>query len=136
MNKIYLTKRELDIMNVFWKEKKPLIASNLPKFNPSLTVNTVQGYLKKLKEKGLIEVDSIVYSGTVLTRSYKTTMDQEEFERKNYLNSMDLHKFSVSSLVTVFLNDKGDTTEEELTNLEKLIQERKRLIKENRSKEK
>lgn len=125
-----LTKRELDIMNIFWKENKPLIASDFPKFDSSLTVNTVQAYLKKLKKKELIEVDSIVYSGTVLTRSYKSIISQEEFETKKYLNSINSHNISVSSLVATFLNNQDEDTElEEISSLEKLIQERKKSLK-------
>lgn len=136
MNNLNLTKREIDIMNIFWKENRPLIASDFPKFDSSLTINTVQAYLKKLKEKGLIEVADIVYSGTVLTRSYKFTVNQDEFEAKKYLNSINSHKINVSSLVATFLNTQDeDTAREEITNLEKLIQKQKKLLKEKSSKE-
>lgn len=135
--KIHLTKREADIMKIFWEENKALIASDFPQFDASLTLNTVQGYLKKLREKGLIKVDNIVYSGTALTRSYKPTMNQEEFETKNYLNSMDAYKISVSSLVATFLNHKdGKMSEEEIDKLENLIQEQKKLLKKDKTKEK
>ena len=66
-----LSKRELDVMNVLWEAGRPMIASDIPGVQPSLSINTVQSVLKKLLMRNFIEVDKIVHSGTVLTRSYR-----------------------------------------------------------------
>ena len=65
-----LSRRELDIMNVLWAEGKPLKASDFPDKKSELSINTVQSVLKKLLQRGFIEVAEIVQSGTVLSRSY------------------------------------------------------------------
>ena len=74
-----LTSREVDIMNILWASEKPLIASEIADSRPDLTVNTVQAVLRKLLKYQLIEVADIVYSGTVLSRSYRPTITSEEF---------------------------------------------------------
>ena len=74
-----LTSREVDMMNILWASEKPLIASEIADSRPDLTVNTVQAVLRKLLKYQLIEVADIVYSGTVLSRSYRPTITSEEF---------------------------------------------------------
>ncbi len=63
-----LTHRDMDILNVLWEGKGSLTASQIVEAGPSLTINTVQAVLRKLLKKKLIEIDKIVYSGTVLCR--------------------------------------------------------------------
>ena len=77
-----LSKRELDVMNVLWAEDKPLIASEIPERQPELSINTVQSVLKKLLQRGFIEVAQIVQSGTVLSRSYVPVITPEEYAVK------------------------------------------------------
>ncbi|MEY8516709.1 BlaI/MecI/CopY family transcriptional regulator [Lachnospiraceae bacterium 29-84] len=74
-----LSKRELDVMNVLWSVKEPMIASEIPKNKPDLSINTVQAVLKKLMQKGFVRVEKIVHSGTVLTRSYSASVSAEEY---------------------------------------------------------
>lgn len=73
-----LTSREVDIMNILWTSGKPLIASEIADCRPDLTINTVQAVLRKLLKYQLVEVADIVYSGTVLSRSYRPTITSEE----------------------------------------------------------
>lgn len=77
--RLSLSKRELEVMNVLWEEGKPLIASEIPDRRPGLSLNTVQGVLKKLLVRGFIEVAEIVQSGTVLSRSYSPVITPEEY---------------------------------------------------------
>ena len=72
-----LTSREVDIMNILWTSGKPLIASEIADCRPDLTINTVQAVLRKLLKYQLVEVADIVYSGTVLSRSYRPTITSE-----------------------------------------------------------
>ena len=55
-----ITDRELDIMNVFWKSGEPMIASEIMAKSPELSISTVQISLKKLMEKGYLQVADIV----------------------------------------------------------------------------
>lgn len=75
-----LTGREEDIMNIFWHSEKGLIASAVVEKKEGLTINTVQATLKKLFKRNLLKIDEIVYSGTVLSRSYVPVISKQEFE--------------------------------------------------------
>ena len=70
-----LTNREYEILSIINNAEKNIIASDIVKENKNnnLTINTVQAVLKKLLKAELIEIDEIVYSGTVLTRAYKVS---------------------------------------------------------------
>lgn len=73
-----LTKRQEDVMNILWDTKEPIIASEIVKTGTDLNINTVQAALHSLIKKNYIEVAEIVYSGTVLTRSYRAIVKREE----------------------------------------------------------
>ena len=79
-----LTHRDMDILNVLWEGKGSLTASQIVEAGPSLTINTVQAVLRKLLKKKLIEIDKIVYSGTVLCRSYKPAISANEFALSHF----------------------------------------------------
>ena len=74
-----ITNRELEIMQLLWNADHPLIASEIAAMKPDLTVNTVQSVLRNLLKHKYIEVAKIVYSGTVLTRSYRPLITEQDF---------------------------------------------------------
>ncbi|MCI8770721.1 MAG: BlaI/MecI/CopY family transcriptional regulator [Lachnospiraceae bacterium] len=74
-----LTKRDLDVMHVLWDSEEPKTAAMIVKARPDLTMNTVQAVLRKLLNNNFIEVADIVYSGTVLSRSYRDAISQTEY---------------------------------------------------------
>ena len=73
-----LTHRDLDVLSVLWDSKKPLTASEIVAANPALNKNTVQPVLRKLLKNELVQVADIVYSGTVLSRSYIPSISRQE----------------------------------------------------------
>lgn len=77
-----LTKRQEDVMNILWDAKEPIIASEIVKTGTDLNINTVQAALRSLIKKNYIEVAEIVYSGTVLTRSYRAIVKREEVPKR------------------------------------------------------
>lgn len=74
-----ITNRDLDILNILWESPEPLTASEICQKNNDLTMNTIQAVLRKLLRNGFIEVADVVYSGTVLCRSYRPVMSSDEF---------------------------------------------------------
>ena len=68
-----LTNKQQTILNVILDSEASLTASEITAQNPELNINTVQGVLRSLLKTGYIEVADIVYSGTVLCRSYRPT---------------------------------------------------------------
>ncbi len=125
-----LTGRERDILSILWSADKGLIASEVVKYRDDLTINTVQAVLKKLLRRNLIEVDQIVYSGTVLSRSYKPTLTEAEFQTQMIeSNIIGLKKFSISpaQFIMGFLgNNNAKITEDEAEELLGLIQKRRK----------
>ena len=73
-----LTHRDLDVLSVLWDSKKPLTASEIVAANPALNKNTVQPVLRKLLKNELVQVADIVYSGTVLSRSYIPSISRQQ----------------------------------------------------------
>ncbi|MBQ9142627.1 MAG: BlaI/MecI/CopY family transcriptional regulator [Lachnospiraceae bacterium] len=125
-----LTGRERDILSILWNSEKSLIASEVVTYREDLTINTVQAVLKKLLKRNLIEVDQIVYSGTVLSRSYKPTLTEAEFQtRMISANILDLKRFGISpaQFVLGFLgNSKTKMTDSEADELLAMIQARRK----------
>jgi len=122
-----LTGREKDILDILWNAEKGLIASEIVKQMEGLTINTVQAVLKKLLKRNLIKIDQIVYSGTVLSRSYVPTLTEAEFETSLIENRiMGLKRFHISPIKFAlgFLGNAGEElsdeeTEELLTKIKK-----------------
>ena len=113
-----LSNREQDVMTVFWKENRSMTASGIVEANPSLSINTVQLAVKNLMKKGFIEVADIVYSGTVLSRSYRYLIRSEDYAaaRLKELKESTLN-FSTLHLVENLLEDDKTDLLKELTDL-------------------
>lgn len=73
-----LTGRDMDILDILWKPENPMTASQITDAKDGLTINTVQSVLQKLLKLELVEVADIVYSGTVLCRSYRAAVSAQE----------------------------------------------------------
>lgn len=133
-NTMNLTKREQDIMNILWMADQSLTASQIAKSKEELSINTVQASLKKLMSKGLIKVDQVVYSGTVLCRSYTPCVSLAEFEAERLAHSFSQskNKMSVSCFVSAFLDREEDRKSAlaEIEELENLLKKRKMELEE------
>ena len=75
-------------MKIIYDANKPLIASEITLRMEGLTINTVQAMLKKLLAREVIEVADIVYSGTVLSRSYRLTSKAPKLVAKELLKEV------------------------------------------------
>lgn len=120
-----ITKKQLEIMKILWSSDKPLIASEILKRNNSLNINTVQACLRALVNKQFIKVADIVYSGTVLTRSYTPLVSREDFLGTACQDI--IGKAKVSSLIASLIDT--ETNLSELEELEKLIEQKKEELK-------
>lgn len=124
MNKRRLSDRELEVMQVLWASETPVIASEIQKLNSELNINTIQAVLRKLLQKKMIEVADIVYSGTVLSRSYKPIVSADEYlllEFENIFPNASAPKHAVMAALS-----SGSYTDSELERLEQMILDFKR----------
>ena len=122
---ISLTKRDLDVLNILWESDDPKTAAQIVKAGPELTMNTVQAVLRKLLKNKLVEIAEIVYSGTVLTRSYKPIISQEDFllhKMKSEYQSL-RKKISKVSILSALLDTEEDTAriDQDLSDIEELV---------------
>ena len=114
-----VTNREFEVLNIFWEHNTGLTAKQIHDINPDLVLSTVQSVLKKLIKKNLIKVDEIVYSGTVLTRSYIPTLSAESFVLRQY------DTLNMSELLTQFLGNSKDTSKD-IQEIENVLDEKRR----------
>ena len=121
MKPFNLTKRERQIMNIFWNSDKPLSANDIAVQQQDLSKNTIQAVVRKLKNHDLLKVADIGYSGTVLTRLYSPNVTQEDFL------AAELSDQSLLNLITNFIETNKDI--DTLNNLEKMIIERQGELK-------
>ena len=103
------TKKQLDVMKVLWESATPMIASDIVRKDDALNINTVQACLRSLIANHSIKVADIVYSGTVLTRSYAPV----GYGQKSAL---------IASLIDT------ETDLDELEHLEEMIAQRKHIL--------
>lgn len=105
-----LTQRDLDVLSVLWDSPRPLTASEVTAANPTLIKNTVQPVLRKLLKNKLIQVADIVYSGTVLSRSYIPSVSKEEISLHRLSAEYRLLEKNVSkaSFVSLLLKTEPD----------------------------
>lgn len=121
-----LTKRDMDILNILWNSQSPMTAAEITNAKDELTINTVQAVLRKLLKQELIEVADIVYSKTVLCRSYRAAVSSKEAALSRFINEMRQYSngISVSSFTAALLDTEADqeTRIEEIQNLERLLE--------------
>ncbi len=119
-----LSKQQLEVMKILWDSEAPLIASDIVKKDPNLNINTVQACLRVLVKAEAIEVADIVYSGTVLTRSYRTLISKDEYFNDTYKDI--IGNTTHSSLIASLIN--SETNIDELNRLRDMIDKRKKEI--------
>ncbi|MDK2808581.1 MAG: hypothetical protein PWP24_1317 [Clostridiales bacterium] len=136
-NDLKITNREKDVLEVLWNSDSPLLASDIPKINASLNISSVQLALRNLLSKNIIEVADIVYSGTVLSRSYRTLISREDFFSNEVINSfkkLDRTITTKNIVATLLKHEKNEANT--IKELEKLLEERKKQLSQEDKKEK
>lgn len=112
-----LSNRELEIMEVLWKKKTPVSANDILTAIPDTTMNTIQPNLKKLLNKGFIQVTGVGYTKNSVTRLFSPLVKKFDYFSSFFDNS-NFFEFT-SSLV-----DETDDLEQ-IKYLEKLVQKKK-----------
>ena len=128
--KCKLTKRDVEILSILWNSNRSMTASEISEASPGLSVNTVQAVLRKLLKNKLIEIENIVYSGTVLARSYIPLITAQDYALAKL--AMDYQKFekqiSKGAVLVTLLDLENDPQKnsEEAQELEKILEEYKK----------
>ena len=118
-----ITAKQLEVMQVLWGHDGPLTASEIGKLDPALNINMIQASIRDLLKKKYLKVADIVYSGTVLSRSYEAVV-----KRSEYVESFFAIGGAGLDACLNFITESDDV--ETLSELEKAISERKKKLKE------
>lgn len=130
MLKCKLTKRDVEILSILWNSNRSMTASEISEASPELSVNTVQAVLRKLLKNKLIKIENIVYSGTVLARSYTPIISAQDYALAKL--AMDYQKFekqiSKGAVLVTLLDLENDPQKnsEETKELERILAEYKK----------
>ena len=125
-----LTNCDMDILNILWDSPKSLTAQEITNSQEGLTINTVQAELRKLLKLELIAVADIVYSGTVLCRSYRPAITAQEFTISQFTS--EIKEFAgdipASTFVATLLDTEPDKEKRarEIEELEHLLEDYKK----------
>lgn len=80
-----LSQREIDMLNILWRENRPMTCSEIVAEKRELTQNTGTAVIRRLLEEGLIEVHGATYCGRVLGRTYVPTPKSKEALIQNFI---------------------------------------------------
>lgn len=117
-----ITGKQLDVMHALWESHKAMTASEIVQDNAELNINTVQASLKQLLKKEYIRVADIVYSGTVLCRSYAPLISKEQYVGE-FFSKGEMLKTAAHLI-------EGVNDVQELEELKQLINERQKALEE------
>lgn len=79
-----LTKKQVEIMKIFWASEHPLAASDILKLDESMNINTIRASIQSLLKADYIEVAGIEHRGNVLARTYTSKIKIEEYIISNF----------------------------------------------------
>ena len=119
-----LTKKQVEIMKIFWASEHPLAASDILKLDESMNINTIRASIQSLLKADYIEVAGIEHRGNVLARTYTSKIKIEEYIISNFAGIN--NKISKKSLVTQFKKNEED--EEVINELEQELKHRKEIL--------
>lgn len=116
----HLTKRENEIMEIFWQSNKPLSSNDICLEAPHISKNTVQAVIRKLLSMKFIEIAGLGYNKNALTREFSPCISQAD-----YFDNF-LVRDTSYELAANFIRHAKDI--ETLEKIEALIQERKQAL--------
>ena len=119
-----LTKKQVEIMKIFWASEHPLAASDILKLDESMNINTIRASIQSLLKADYIEVAGIEHRGNVLARTYTSKIKIEEYIISNFAGIN--NKISKKSLVAQFIKNEED--EEVINELEQELKHRKEIL--------
>ena len=120
MVEFQLTKREQDIMELFWKSEKPLSSNDIKVLSNDLSIHTIQQVLRRLNNNGFSKVEGVGFTKNSITRKYIPCVSQAK-----YLKQF-IAKNTEYELATAFIKENTDPKVlDELENL--ILQSREKL---------
>lgn len=127
MKQLYfrLTKSENEIMDLLWKEGRPLSRSEIIDLTPNRSWKpaSIHILLNSMLEKGAIQVAGFVQSTKNYARTFTTTLTADEYAVLQFKHSSAFNDQSVIHLVSALVDDIQD--QDTLDQLGTVLEKRK-----------
>lgn len=124
-----LTKSEEEILNLLWKENRPLTSTEI--VNLSVERSWKKSYIhlliSSLLKKGVIKIDGFVKTTKNYARTFVPLMTKEEYAIKQFTNSCELSKDSKTDIFAALIKETDDP--EVLEKLEAMVEKKKQELK-------
>lgn len=118
--------RELDVLNLLWKNDEPMTAIDIVNAGSGLTQSTVSAVLRKLLNAGLVDAVGVTHSGKVLSRTYRPTEASKELIlqsfTENYSSFSNVIPESAMCVAILKSNKNTGKVKEELKRLKKMLE--------------
>ncbi len=120
-----LTRSEVEIMEVLWKEGKPLTSSDIINLSENRTwkKSYVHLLLNSLLSKDMIEVVGFVKTTKNYARTFDVKISKEEYSVNQFTNMQSFKETDIPKIVAALI-DKTDN-DEIFKELEEMIEQRK-----------
>lgn len=124
MRKMYLTKNEIEIMDVLWKEDRPLSRGEILSLSEDKTWmdSSVHILLNSMLKKGAIREAGFVKCGKTCGRVYEAALSCEEYYASTFDSTK--KKPSFPKLMSAFIASEG-IDRETIEELEKILKNEK-----------
>lgn len=131
MENLKLSNAEEELMDLFWKEDRPLTSVEILELSSgkSWSGKYLHKMLKSLEKQGLIGVCGTLQYGSQYARRFKTLMTSEEYTAKSIVSKSffgnDIAKIAVALVKETNKDKIGEEDDKLISDLEKMIDELK-----------
>lgn len=130
---ITLTPNELEIMELMWRENRPLSRTDIIELSPdrSWKASSIHILLNKMLDKDAIKVDGFVRTGKNYGRTYSPALSNVDYLLMTIKGSslyQNSKKEATIAVISSLINDK-DITAQDIMEIETVIEAKKSKLK-------
>ena len=130
---ITLTPNELEIMELMWRENRPLSRTDIIELSPdrSWKASSIHILLNKMLDKDAIKVDGFVRTGKNYGRTYSPALANVDYLLMTIKGSslyQNSRKEATIAVISSLINDK-DITAQDIREIEAVIEAKKSKLK-------
>ena len=130
---ITLTPNELEIMELMWRENRPLSRTDIIELSPdrSWKASSIHILLNKMLDKDAIKVDGFVRTGKNYGRTYSPALSNVDYLLMTIKGSslyQNSRKEATIAVISSLINDK-DITAQDIRDIEAVIEAKKSKLK-------
>lgn len=130
---ITLTPNELEIMELMWRENRPLSRTDIIELSPdrSWKASSIHILLNKMLDKDAIKVDGFVRTGKNYGRTYSPALSNVDYLLMTIKGSsfyQNSRKEATIAVISSLINDK-DITAQDIREIETVIEAKKSKLK-------